>query len=79
MKKDYECLADYGSIGPKQVKMQKCEIHLQRCSWYGKKMWDIRTVDELGVPTYKGLTMTTEHIKKLRDLLNEIDLESIND
>ena len=79
MKSEFKLIKDYGSVGTKPVRGDRCEILLRRVSWDGKPCWDIRAVTEDGKATYKGITMSTPQLIKLRDLLEEIDLLGISD
>lgn len=74
----YELLSDWGSIGTKQVRGKAFEVRLQRVSWYGHKVWEIRCVDEAGDKS-KGFSLHTEQMKNLRDILNGIDFDQVKD
>ena len=70
----YEFVAGYGELGRKNVRGADCSVQLCREKWNGHETWAIRCFYPDGKYT-KGITLTTEHMCRLKELLAELDLE----
>lgn len=71
----YEFLAGYGSIGTKKDRYgDDMNIQLCRERWYGYESYAIRCFDVDGKPN-KGIGLKADQLKKLRDILNTMDLD----
>ena len=76
MSEKFEVKSYYGVLGTKKDKHgEPTEVRLCKVSWYGSApMWDLRIWDKDEKPG-KGMTLTTEMLKVLRDILDTEILE----
>ena len=69
----YNILKDYGVLGDPEKKIAK---HLVLIEWGDKDAkYDIRGWDENFEKMSKGITLTRQEMKDLKELLNNMDLE----
>lgn len=69
----YNILKDYGILGDSEKKMAK---HLVLIEWGDKgAKYDIRGWNENFEKMSKGITLTRQEMKDLKELLNNMDLE----
>ena len=76
MNAKYEYLANYGDIGTKTYKYERHELQLVNESWNGWECIALRAFAPDGTPG-KGVTLTIEQAKALKDALNAMDLDAI--
>jgi len=80
MKEKPVFLAGYGSIGSKQVSgFGECDIQLSRMAYGKHKFWSIAAWTQNGGYTGKCMTLRKENMIALKDLLNSIDFDEIQD
>ena len=70
---NYEVEHTYGVVSESKTGWTK---ELKKISWNNREAkFDLRDWAPDGEKMGKGITLSTEEIKKLRDLLNDIDLD----
>ena len=70
----YEFVAGYGELGRKNVRGLDCSVQLCREKWNGHESWAIRCFQPDGKYS-KGITLTTEHMIKLKEILSTVELQ----
>ena len=75
-----EFLAGYGSLGTKSVRgYGECDLTLSRMAYGSHKFWSIAAWTESGAYTGKCMTFRTDHLIALRDILDHINFDEIQD
>lgn len=76
--KEFEITKVFGDIGSKKDRGRKGTLKLCKVRWEGSHpMYDLRIWDEEGKPM-RGLSFTGWQMKKLKDILNEIEIGDEN-
>ena len=72
----HEVKSYYGVLGTKKDKLgQPMEVRLCRVSWNGSKpMWDLRAWNTDEIPQ-RGLTLTDDMMRELKNILLTVDLD----